>query len=151
MVAEVIPQPVQLVERHVTGQLVIRLALQTCRHQRHLSGALEFLIADLPGSGFLHQLENEIDHGMDFVGLRRRVDTEVPGLQPCPVQGMHHIDQLLATQGLVEPATGDIEARDKPIEDVQGIAVFQVRQGRARKTDVDGCDVFLRLLDLATP
>src|SRR5712692_2393223 len=62
---------------------------------------------------------------------------------------MDHIDQLLPAQLVMEPATGEIQARDDAIEDVQGIAVWQVCQGSPRKTDVDGSDLFLGLLDLA--
>ena len=86
---------------------------------------------------------------VDFVGLRGGVDAKVPGLQAQPVKGMHHIDQLLPAELIVEPAAGEIQARDDAIEDVQGIAVSQIRQRCPRKTDVDSGDLFLGLLDLA--
>src|SRR6266436_10443743 len=62
---------------------------------------------------------------------------------------MHYIDQLLPTEFIVEPATGDIQTRDNAIENVQGIAVSQVRERGPRETDVDGGDLLLGLLDLA--
>src|SRR5712691_3011508 len=63
---------------------------------------------------------------------------------------MDHIDQLPATQLIVQPAPGDIETLDNAIEDVERIPIAQVRQGRARKTDIDGGDLFLRLRDFTT-
>src|SRR3989442_1785253 len=64
---------------------------------------------------------------------------------------MHYIDQLLPTEFIVEPATGDIQTRDNAIENVQGIAVSQVRERGPRETDVDGGDLLLGPLDLRTP
>src|SRR5215510_7096367 len=64
---------------------------------------------------------------------------------------MHHIDQLLTTECIVEPATGQIQTRDNAIKDVQGIAISQVRERCPRETDVDGGNLFLGLLDLEVP
>src|SRR5215813_1703812 len=60
---------------------------------------------------------------------------------------MHHIDQLLTTECIVEPASRQLQPRDNAIKDIQGITISQVRERCPRETDVDGGDLFLGLLD----
>ncbi len=91
-------QTVEFIERRGTGALIVGLFIELRRNHRQLFGALEFRVTDVARFGFVHVFENNVDDLLRPVRLGGGHDAKIARLQPQPIRGVHHIDELFAPQ-----------------------------------------------------